>query len=61
MARTNGSQLWPIGIPQSDKARYTTMWRWLKQHRGPVVRTLPQLERALRQPEVFYILPRKYR
>ena len=28
---------------------------------GPNVRTLTQLERALRQPEVFYIVPRKYR
>jgi len=49
----------PIGVPWGNQ--YLTLLRWLERHKGPKVRTEAQLRRALRQPEVFYILPRKYR
>ena len=50
-----------VGIPRHQKTEYMRLYRWLIKHRGPWVRTLSQLERALAQPEVFYIVPEEGR
>lgn len=55
-----GYESHPIDLPYGS-ARYEYLRRWLQRHTGPRIRTEPQLRRALTKPDVFYILPRKYR
>ena len=57
---------WPIDPAQvpskgATSGHYHDIRRWLARFQGPKVRTESQLLEALTRPEVFYILPQRFR